>query len=68
MLERTTSQKIMKLFDMDNYCCKHDLNMWEIINHLRAYFVLLQVDHLSQMDGHHCHLVHKQANDYEIAL
>jgi hypothetical protein len=26
------------------------------------------VDHLSQMDGHHCHLVHKQADDYEIAL
>jgi hypothetical protein len=26
------------------------------------------VDHLSQMDGHQCHLVQKQADDYEIAL
>jgi hypothetical protein len=38
-------------------------------NHLHAGFLgLLHVDHLSQMDGQRCHLVQKQANDYENAL
>jgi hypothetical protein len=38
-------------------------------NHLHTCFLgLLRVGHLNQMDGHCCHLVQKEADNYEPTL
>ncbi|RLM55839.1 hypothetical protein C2845_PM10G19320 [Panicum miliaceum] len=51
-------------YDVDSICV-HAKVIYDIV---QDFLGLLHVDHLSQMDGQCCHLVQKQADDFENAL